>query len=89
MKTAEEKAKGIVDAFVENDGLDIGAALQRAIEKRISFALKEQDRDTRHACVESVLDLPTENVHESRFNFQPDLVSVDDVTGAIMNTKSV
>lgn len=85
MKTAEEKAEMFV---FENIKCKTQVEFDH-YKSEITLLLKEQDRDTRHACVESVLDLPTENVHESRFNFQPDLVSVDDVTGAIMNTKSV
>lgn len=51
----EEKAKILVDKLVAEDGLDVGATMHRMIEKRIILALKEQDRDTRHACAEAVI----------------------------------
>lgn len=52
---ARYKAKILVDKMVEEDGLDVSAMLQRKIENRIYLALKEQDRDTRHACSDAVL----------------------------------
>ena len=52
---ARNKAKILVDKMVEEDGLDVSAVLQRKIENRIYLALKEQDRDTRHACSDAVL----------------------------------
>lgn len=52
---AKEKAQKIVDAMVEKDGLDVSAMMQRKIEQRIYMAIKEQDRDTRHACADAVL----------------------------------
>lgn len=51
----EEKAKLLVDALVAEDGLDVGAMMHRAIENRVTLLLKEQDRDTRHACAEAVI----------------------------------
>jgi hypothetical protein len=53
---ARDKAKSLVDKMVEEDGLDVPAMLQRKIEDRIYHALKEQDRDTRHACSDAVLE---------------------------------
>ena len=52
---ARNKAKILVDKMVEEDGLDVSAMLQRKIENRIYLALKEPDRDTRHACADAVL----------------------------------
>lgn len=53
MKTIEEKAKVLVDKFVEA-GLDCPASMHRKMEKLIVLFAKEQDRDTRHACAEEI-----------------------------------
>lgn len=49
MKTAEERAKETVDEWLANP--------EKGLCKIIENALKEQDRDTRHACAEAVLAL--------------------------------
>lgn len=52
MKTAEEKAK----EFCDNLPLAI-AMFRPEVEESVRLLLKEQDRNTRHACAESVIKL--------------------------------
>ncbi|MCK4843060.1 MAG: hypothetical protein KAT04_14460 [Methylococcales bacterium] len=51
MKTVEEKASEVI-----NDSLCMCS--ESALEARIIKLLKEQDRDTRRACAEAVLNCP-------------------------------
>lgn len=53
---ARNKAQNIVDKMVEEDGLDVSAMIQRKIEDRIYMAIKEQDKETRHACADAVTE---------------------------------
>lgn len=53
--TFDEKAKNTVDKMFSDAGLDVGATMHRKIEQIVALALKEQDRDTRYACAESMV----------------------------------
>ncbi|EGR2227226.1 hypothetical protein QX249_11430 [Vibrio parahaemolyticus] len=76
----KKKAQEIVDKLVSEDGLDVGAKMHRAIEARIEKALKEQDRDTRHACAEAVITCETKS---------NDLISKDEAHNICMNINAV
>lgn len=80
MKTAKEKANELAEQVV---GLDLRTSV--GVEKLIDvirLALKEQDRDTRHACAEAVL-----GCDKSLYNI--DLIWKDDAHSACMNVKAV
>jgi hypothetical protein len=71
---AEEKAK----RWLEDTVHGYSAADVRSLAK----LLKEQDRDTRHACAEAVLSIPSVGMTES-------LINKDTAIGACMNVKAV
>lgn len=55
MQTLDQKVEAIVEKI--NHNTDIGTIDQYAIQKLteiVRLALKDQDRDTRHACAEAV-----------------------------------
>jgi hypothetical protein len=54
MKTAEEKASALLNK------LNIRGKLYDNIKPELIIALKIQDRDTRHACAEAVLQIKGE-----------------------------
>jgi hypothetical protein len=56
MKTAEQKALDVVTEWVKQTGaISTGASFFEKLCKSVEIAIKEQDRDTRHACAEAVL----------------------------------
>ena len=56
MKTAEEKAIRMVRRFSSDTGaIGMDGKFTEQLREIISMGLKEQDRDTRHACAEACL----------------------------------
>ena len=78
MKTAREKAESWLEHKVPGYSTDqlIG----------LTVLLKEQDRDTRHACAEAVIGC--KNQHVGPFMGSPRILK-DEAHSAIMNTKAV
>lgn len=77
MKTAEDRASALLNR------LNIRGKLYDNIKPEVIFALKEQDRDTRHACAEAVTSLD---------GFEDDhgkMVMVDEARFACMNAIAV
>lgn len=69
MKTAGEKAQAVVAELVSMEGgcgMDIFDDTE--LEAAITLALKEQDRDTRHACAEAVLVCKEGDAHSACMN---------------------
>lgn len=84
-KSVEEKAELFVDKNIK-----VGGFLNYTeVKSELIKLLKGQDRDTRHDCANEVLELPRINHDVSVYNFGPELVDIDDVHNAIMNTKAV
>jgi hypothetical protein len=83
--TVEERAKALIEKW--EAGTYYGGAVQKraALQVAIIDALKEQDRDTRHACSEAVNCLPSS--YEAPTG--TDLVDKDDVRAACVNVKAV
>lgn len=76
MKTAREKAEEfLLEMAVGNWEWD-------EMVDKLSIELKKQDRDTRHACTDSVNGMMADNVFT-------DSLARDEVFSAIMNTKAV
>ena len=76
MKTAKERARILLDALEMYK--DVSRDLKiKAIEK----AIKEQDRDTRHAAIEDI-NMLYAAIHN-------DAIDCDTVTSVIMNVKAV
>lgn len=83
MKTAEEKVR---KWLADNNDLIFGVALdshEHLLLPAITKLLKEQDRDTRHACMNAAA---SESYHD---DFGHHLIYWDDAYDAIMNTKAV
>ena len=74
MKTAEEKAIEVCEKL----GLPSNGPAFAAIR----IALKEQDRDTRHACAGAVISCKSNYLHE-------DAIWKEDAHDACMNVQSV
>lgn len=83
MKNTAEKAKEIVDKMVKEDGLDVPAMMQRKLEERIKIALKEQDRDTRHACAEAVIQC--DDMNDMCADSNEKWIDIDDAHKACIN----
>lgn len=67
MKTAKDKALAIATAWSEKTGvLSSDGSYFKMLCQDIELALKEQDRDTRHACAASVLT--SEDAHAACIN---------------------
>lgn len=82
MKTYKQKViefldKVPVDILSDEEFMTLGGKLE--------ILLKEQDRDTRHACAEAVTELPVTNMGDVRYNFEEEGVSLTDVHNTIMN----
>lgn len=83
MKTAKERAIEIVQQMRTN--MDIPKHLEDGLVGRITLALKDQDKITRHACAEAVLNLDdTDDAVD-----QDGLIDVYKAESVIMNTKAV
>jgi hypothetical protein len=78
MKTAREKADELLEKLLYLD-LKTEAGIDGAKEF-ITTAIKEQDRDTRHACSEAVLAVDYEYIDD---------VTIDHASRACMNVKAV
>ncbi len=76
MKTAKERAIEIVQQMRTN--MDIPKHLEDGLAARIAFALKDQDKITRHACAEAIKNNSTSHI-----------INVSIAHQAIMNTKAV
>ena len=74
MKTAREKAEAWLEQKVPGYSTDQLLGL--------TVLLKQQDRDTRHACAEAVSGMIADNVFT-------DSLARDETFSAIMNTKAV
>lgn len=81
MKTAKEKVK----EFVASNRLGMDPEEMEFFERDLVKLLKEQDRDTRHACAEVVINLP--EVCETPTGGSA--ISPDDAHAACMNVKAV
>jgi hypothetical protein len=64
MTNFKSLAQNAVDHFV-SAGLDCGALVHRRMEKTIVVALKEIDRDVRHAAADIVSDVSVSAVYKS------------------------
>lgn len=87
MKTVEEKARALLDETCVS-----GAAFNRLL-RAITLALKEQDRDTRHACAEAVVSLEGCTTSNDNAIYGPHgeickAVSVDEAQAACMNVRA-
>lgn len=80
MKTAEDKAK----VFASMDEFKVLPQPEQFIAA-LARLLKEQDRDTRHACAEAVIAV--EAAYEAPTG--TDLIDRDAAHNAVMNTKAV
>ena len=76
MKTLNEKEKYLMD-FIGTDCSEV--------KKAIELALKEQDRDTRHACAEAVINCDKEVAVDGI----RELIDACVAHAACMNAKSV
>lgn len=88
VKTAEEKANEIVSQFCEKTGvlgMD-GTAAQELIEL-VRLGLKCQDRDTRHACAEAVIQC--EDMNDMCADSDVKCIDADDAHKACMNVTAV
>lgn len=90
MKTAEEKARMFT---AQNEHLVNGDTKLR-LEMMIEIYLKEQDRDTRHACAKAVAELPlcTTSNDNAIYDSNGEIVqaiSLTDAHSACMNVKAV
>lgn len=56
---------------------------QASLQVLINDALKEQNRLTRHACAEAVLEL------QDAYGGYPDRASINEISGACMNVKTL
>lgn len=74
VKTAKEK----IEEFCKENGLSV-----TSIEFSLLRLLKEQDRDTRHACAEAIMTLQREPWNGKS------IISVDEAHAACMNVKAV
>jgi hypothetical protein len=72
MKTAEEKAKEWCDRYNLEE-----------MQSRVTLLLKEQDRDTRHACAEAVVLL------HGQMNCGQEFIRKDSAHAACMNAKDL
>jgi hypothetical protein len=72
--TAEEKAKQWLTASAYS--------FDDEMINNLAILLKQQDRDTRHACAEAVIALPTIPMTES-------LINKDAAHNTIMNTRAI
>lgn len=79
MKTAEEKAT----AFVKNNIHLIRNGAEDRLATMLTIYLKEQDRDTRHACTEELLKLKRYGGADES------LVILHEAESACMNVKAV
>jgi molecular chaperone DnaK (HSP70) len=80
--TAKEKAKAIADYL----RIATRKVTPDEIEAAVLKALKEQDRDTRHACAEAVISIPPEIFDTDKDDC---LISADKAHAACMNTKAI
>ena len=83
MNSAKERAKKVVDDFVEN-GLDCGAVMHDKMEKIITLALKEQDKLTRHLIADNLIELPNENDLNADSVIKH--IDADDANTAVINS---
>lgn len=79
MKTIEERA----DDFIERLPL-VCAPFDKEIKKEIILAMKRQDKITRHACAENIL-----NIECGTLPCGTKLIDQDKVYSVVMNTKAV
>ena len=80
MKTAEEKAIGMIKEFIVITGaLDINGKFAEHLTEVIAMGLKEQDRDTRHACALACLAQAD----------RPALEMIDACHNACMNVRTI
>lgn len=88
------KVKALIDQW--ESGTYCGGAVQKkaALHVAIVTALKEQDRDTRHACAEAVIQLPRcltandNSIYNHRIEVC-DAIDVDAAHAACMNARAV
>lgn len=89
MKTAEQKIDTIFSDWVkEEQTLD-------QLERRVVLAMKEQDRDTRHACADAVTRLSVEvanaNSYRGKVNQAADFAcqQLNRAAGICINTRAI
>lgn len=87
MKTAEEKATTVMFELSDMGILSVNSTNYADVEKKIVLAIKEQDRDTRHACAEAVMKCEDWNALNGDSDIQ--LLYADNVYNACMNVKAV
>ncbi len=90
-ETAKERAIEIVQHMRTN--LDIPTHLQDGLVARITIALKDQDKITRHACAEAINIFSDEEIVGSSVIFSGEAKVCnnfrDKACQAIMNTKAI
>ena len=79
MKTAEEKAETLIDTWVKS----WPSPSREGLQTLMVLAMKEQDRDTRHACAFATSNAAIDAMNAKTGNI-PDVVST-----ACMNVKAV
>ena len=92
MRNAEERALALIE-IVERGTYHSECQKKATLQCAIAMIIKEQDRDTRHACAEAILALPTCHAANgnSCYNENEDLVDAickDAAHNACMNVKA-
>ncbi len=96
-QTLDEKTDDFITALIA-DGLDCGAVMHRKIERAYRLSMKIQDKDTRHACAETIVDLDSVEVNSvfdkergwlftENNEVSAELIGVTEAHNAIMNCR--
>lgn len=89
MKTAKEKAAVMLGALKLYNP-ELKSCNDEINKNAIAKLLKEQDRDTRHACAENVLKMERFNTGEKTISGEiGSAVHASKAHGVIMNTRAV
>lgn len=75
-------AKSVRDLVIAEYGVTKGCPLLDGLEAKLLMALKEQDRDTRHACAEAVCAIESYGLIDAR-------MALNRAHGACMNAHAI
>lgn len=75
------------EKFVEEHFKNVDQDVHESLVDGLRLLLKEQDRDTRHACAELIAWIPPANQEGIRFGFEECLVSKNQAHNEIMNCR--
>ena len=81
MITAEQKAESFMRIFKVDFNIELTGQAYEGIKMSFIMALKDQDRDTRHACAEAVMEC--DGVGEEG------IITRDNAHNACINVKAV